>query len=68
MKWKLYYVNGPLTAQSMRSQEFDSREDVLVQALQYRVKPGYEVIRIENPEGTMVFDRVALDALCAVLP
>jgi hypothetical protein len=77
-KWKLYYVNTPhlwfddktvqLTTQSVRSQEFDSREEVLAQACEYRVRPGYRVDRIENPEGTTVLDRVAIDALCAALP
>jgi hypothetical protein len=68
-KWKLYYVNSLLpTAQSMGSQEFDSREAVLAQACEYRVRPGYRVDHIENPDGTTVLDRVALDALCAALP
>jgi hypothetical protein len=68
-KWKLYYVNSLLlTARSMGSQEFDSLEAVLAQACEYRVRPGYQVDHIENPEGAVVFDRVALDALCAALP
>ena len=77
-KWKLYYVKTlhlrlddktlQPTTQLTTSQEFDSRQEVLVQACEYRVRPGYRVDRIESPEGKTVLDSVALDALCAALP
>ena len=73
-KWKLYYVNtlnrrlDDKTLQSTMSQEFDSLDEALAQACEYRVRPGSRVDRIENPEGTTVLDRVAMDALCEALP